>query len=341
MRKKLTFLLLFIFFASGAFFSWWYWQGLASVGGSVVKEVQIPAQIGDEEVSTILFQEGLIKSPYVFRLYAFFTGKDKKIKAGTYLLNSDLSTPEILDILIQGKVLSYKVTVPEGLNIQEIDSYLAKKYGQYGFRAQSFKQAVDIFIDEAKLKFPLFSSKFDEFGLEGFLLGDTYFLRTDKVAESLVYKMLDNFQNQAWPLLNQKLPEPLDDPYQALILASLVEKEAKTEKDRRLVAGIFLQRLRNNDFLQSCASVNYVLAEKKKVLSSDDLAIDSAYNTYKNKGLPPAPIASPSLESIRAVINPTFSQYYYFLSDKEGKLHFSATYEEHLKLRDKIWGSGS
>jgi len=340
MRKKAIVVFLLVFTGLLVFCFWWYWQGLKSKGGSIVKEVEIPAQIGDEEVSVILFRKGLIKSPYVFRIYAFLTGKDKKIKAGTYLLNSDLSVPEILDTLVQGEVLTYKVTVPEGLSIEEVDIYLKEKYAQYGFQKGDFKEAVRSFVAEAKEKFPAVADKIEEFGLEGFLLGDTYFLKTDKVPQRLVSKMIFNFENKAWSVLNQDLSKPLSDPYQALVLASLVEKEAKTEKDRRLVAGIFLKRLENNDFLQSCASINYVLSEKKKVLSSSDLSIDSPYNTYKNKGLPPAPIASPSLESIEAVFNPLFSQYYYFLSDQNGKLYFSATYEEHLELRERIIGKG-
>ncbi len=316
----------------------WYWLGLKAKGGGIVKEIHIPPRTGDEEVAEMLAQEGLIRSPYVFRLYAFLTGKDKQIKAGTYLLNSDLSISEILDILVAGRVITYKITIPEGLSLKEIDSYLAKKYKQYGFRKGAFEKAAQRHIQEASRMFPAWGERFKQFGLEGLLLGDTYFLKTEEVTDNLVVKMLSNFQEKGWSLLSQQLPDPLKNSYQALILASLVEKEAQTERDRRLVAGIFLERLKNNDYLQSCASVNYLLSKKKKVLSSEDIKIDSPYNTYRVKGLPPAPIASPSLESIDAVFHPLHSSYYYFLSDRNGRLHFSRTYEEHLRLREKIWG---
>jgi len=130
----------------------------------------------------------------------------------------------------------------------------------------------------------------------------------------------------------------LRNNYDVLILASIVEKEARTLKDREIVSGIFLSRLKNDDYLQSCATVNYVLGKSKKRLSEEDISVPSPYNTYKNKGLPPGPISSPSIDSVKAVFHFKETDYYYFFSSDNGDLYFTKTLDEHLRLQKKIWG---
>jgi len=317
----------------------WYKYNLRPIYTSKVEEIKIPENTGDEETAELLAEKKLIRSSLAFRIYAFLSQKDKQIKPGNYLISSDLSIPEILDILVLGKVLIFKVTIPEGMKISETDVYLSEHYKDYGFKTGDFEKAVESY--KTKLSEGLISvlPQLRNDDLEGIFLGDTYFLNKGDSAEKLVAKMVANFQEKALPFFNSKLPEPLKNNYEAITLASLVEQEAKTKTDRQLVAGIFLARLKNSDFLQSCASINYLLPEKKGRLSDSDIAIDSPYNTYKKKGLVPTPICNPSLESLDAVMHPKVSNYYYFLSDKSGKLFFSETLEEHNQLQQQIWGS--
>ena len=123
--------------------------------------------------------------------------------------------------------------------------------------------------------------------------------------------------------------------YQILTLASIVEREVQSNTDKKIVAGIFLNRLNSDMPLGSDATIQFILGSNKRIFSDQDIAVDSPYNTYINKGLPPGPIANPSLESIEAVLNPTKTDYFYFFTGKDGKTYFSKTQEEHDALKAK------
>lgn len=330
-------LIFFLFLTISSYL--WYRSSLLPLKESRLEEVKIKENMTNSEISALLFEKGLIRSPLAFKIYGFLTKKYKSIKSGTYIISSELSLPEIFEILVKGKVAVYKVTIPEGLTIEETDDYLARNYSRYGFKKGDFKEAVDNYYselpEEITKEFPQILNSV----LEGIFLGDTYFLEKESPQKALVEKMVNNFKEKILPVIKDKpRPEELRNSYEVLILASIVEKEAKTERDRKLVSGVFLKRLSQDDFLQSCATVNYLLKEKKKRLTEEDLNISSPYNTYKVKGLPKAPICSPSLESVKAVLNYKDSDYYYFLSDEEGRLYFSKTFDEHLETQKRIWG---
>lgn len=222
--------------------------------------------------------------------------------AGTFIYRTQRSM-EIKNFWKQQVKKENKITIPEGWTVQQIDDYLAEKQ----------ILAKGDFLAAAKDK-------------EGYLFPDTYFLSEKPTAEEIIKKMEENFQQKTTGLNLKK-----DD----LILASIVEKEVSTEEDRKIAASVFKNRLKYNMALESCATVNYILGNNKKILSNQDIATPSPYNTYLHQGLPPGPIGNPGLAAINAALNPTESNYFYFLTGNDGKTYFAKTKTEQDQNKQK------
>jgi len=275
---------------------------------------------GTRKVAEKLEDAGLIKSSWVLIGYMRLSKDKYLLQAGDYVLDRHSSMVEILNTLNEGKVTMGKVTIPEGLTNSQVGKVIVKN----GIGTEEdFKKAL---IAEYDYDFLKNSSSGN---LQGFLLPDTYFLSSKPTSQGVVEKMLGEFKDKADSIIKAGAEKRGLSYYQVLILASIVEREVPKSADRRVVAGIFLKRMKIGMSLESCATVQYALGTKKKILSSDDLAVDSPYNTYQIEGLPPTPIANPSLDSIKAVLNPKGTNYLYFFSGKNGKTYFSATNDEH------------
>jgi len=172
--------------------------------------------------------------------------------------------------------------------------------------------------------------------LEGYLFPDTYRVWEDEMPGSLVKKQLQVFQERVYARFKDApLPAPLKNFDEAIILASIVEKEVRSPEDRKKVAGLFLRRLREGMALQSDATLTYVTGSKRGRATFEELELDSLYNSYQHRGLPPSPIAHPALSAIEAVFAPTPSTYRYFLTDKDGKVFYGTTFEEHIRNRQR------
>ena len=258
-----------------------------------------------------LEKEKIIRSKIAFILAVKKLGIEKKIQAGTFKLSPAKNTFEIAKTLTYG-TFDVWVTIVEGLRKEEIAQIISKK------------------IKISKLEFLKYAK-------EGYLFPDTYLFPKNTTAKRIVKIMEKNFHKRFNEELKKRARQKGLTVEQTVILASLVEREAKYENDRPIVASILLKRLKNDWPLQVDATVQYALGyqEKqktwwKKNLTKQDLEIDSPYNTYKYKGLPPTPISNPGLSSIKAVIkaNPN-TPYWYYISDKRGKLHFAKTLKEH------------
>ena len=221
------------------------------------------------------------------------------------------------------------ITIIEGWRLEDIADDLAKE----GIASKDdFLSAAKIadwrdefqFLQEAKIK-----------SLEGFLFPDTYKIYSDASARDIIRKLLDEFDAKATAQMRADLKAQDRSLIDAVILASILEREIsnkpEADSDRKIVAGIFLNRLEIGMGLQSDATVNYITGKTLTRPTLDDLAIDSPYNTYKYRGLPPGPINNPSLASLLASIYPTPSDYLYFLTDENGRAHFARTYAEHQK----------
>ncbi len=299
-------------------------------GGREQGEVRFMFEKGTDAftLASDLRAAGIIRSEYAF-LYRLWDEESwKTLQAGEYLLSGTMTIPEIIGKLSRGETIQkgIKVTFPEGWTAAEMAARLSER----GLPGSEFLELVNDPLPEWRTRFPFLANLPEEASLEGVLFPDTYFFSPIFGAEAIVVKMLENFQVQTAeiPTFAEKTGAQWLD---ALTLSSILEAEVKSEEDRRMIADLFLRRLEAGMPLQSDATVRYALGVTKIQHSLDDIAIDSPYNTYKYKGLPPGPVSNPGAVSIRAVTNPTPNPYWYFLSNPEtGETVFSVTFEEHV-----------
>jgi UPF0755 protein len=219
---------------------------------------------------------------------------------------------------------------------------MADRLSENGLDGEAFLKIVNN-PEELKSKYNfLQDSKIKS--LEGFLFPDTYFFKKDESAENIVAKMLGNFNTQFSVSDRGEITKRKISIFDAITMASIVEKEDsisanssdEEKENQKIISGIFWNRIKIGQALQSCATLAYVLGENKKQYSYDDIQTVSPYNTYQNKGLPPGPISNPGLSAIKASIYPADSNYNFFLSDPEtGKTIFSKTYAEHVANKAK------
>lgn len=252
-----------------------------------------------------------------------------EIKAGEYRIEARFRTTEIIDILTAGAVVTQKFTIPEGFHMKQI----AEVLDQSGIvDGNEFLIACQDKSILAKYAIPFHSA-------EGYLYPDTYVVAKGLPAEQIVTMMIDHFFEEIRSIpANEYSDEELGD---VVIIASLVEREAKIESERPIIAAVFYNRLMNGKRLESCATVQYVLGKTKERLLFSDLKVDSPYNTYLHRGLPPGPIANPGVHSIRAAMYPAEVDYLFFVSKHDGSHRFSTTYKEHLKAIEQYNSSGT
>lgn len=258
------------------------------------------------------------------------------IKAGTYTISKNMSADKMVEDFYAGNVYKgEKFVVQEGLEAVQI----AEKIEAQGLGdASRFMELVNnpkMFSD----KFPFLQDE-KIISLEGYLYPLTYHFKETDGEEYIIEQMLKSFNSIYLSDIEPLLDQTDMTLREVIILASIVEREAALEEEMPIVASVFMNRLKINMPLQSCATVQYIIKERKWILSSEEIAIDSPYNTYKYNGLPVAAIASPSLSAIKAVLQHPETEYLYFLSknDGTGSQVFSVTYEEHLMNKKKYLG---
>ena len=254
---------------------------------------------GSWKIAQLLQKEGFIRSANFFEMYAVLTNSTNKLQAGTYVISPALSTFQIVRKLASGDVVRKRITVIEGWTIQDIAEYLGQEKVVSGKDILAFQNQ------------------------EGRLFPDTYELPPGVTAAEVITLMTDNFKKKAGNVSANEL-----------IMASILEKEVKTLQDKKIVSGILWKRLKTGIALQVDATITYITKAGK--VSSADLAIDSPYNTYKRRGLPPTPISNPGLESIQAAVKPQESPYWYYLSTPKGETIFSRTLDEHNKAKQQF-----
>lgn len=276
-----------------------------------------------------LEREGLIKNANAFLLYARATGSTGKLKAGQYILKSSWNIPQVMDILVKGRVATVSFTIPEGYHLRQIAEVLVTQ----GLTSEEqFWQAVK--VGEYNYSFMKDLPK-TERRLEGFLFPDTYIIPKGMTVENILDVMLKRFDQ-----VYKKLPPNMSglNMYEVVTLASIVEGESMLDEERPMVASVFLNRLNIGMKLDSDATVQYLFEKRKTRVLYKDLEIDSPYNTYRNKGLPPGPIGSPGEASLRAVHEPAKSKYLYFVArkDNSGEHVFASTLQEHNVNKRKL-----
>ncbi len=273
------------------------------------------------EVARSLESGGIIGNSFLFRLQVRLRGGANRIRAGIYEFKPSLSSRQIYLALINGRVAVRLLTIPEGFNLRDIASAVEK--AGLGKGREILSLANDpAFISKFKIK---------QKSLEGYLFPDTYRFPLGVSAKGILIAMVQTLRKKLTPPLLKRISEQDLSLHEVLTLASVIEKETSANSERPLIAAVFLNRLRINMRLQSDPTVIYSLPRFDGNLLRRDLKYDSPYNTYRNKGLPPGPIASPGLASIRAVLNPADVNYLYFVATLKGGHKFSRTYREHQK----------
>lgn len=275
---------------------------------------------GVRAIAKDLDNKKLIEHDLPLLVYLKLSGLADNILAGNYVLNTNNTPLEIVDILTKGKVASVKITIPEGWTNEQIATYLD---GKGVVKRADFLAATKLSYNYDFLKgLPAGAD------VEGFLFPDTYQIPFHTDSQYIINKMLENFGNRLTPEIRNEISSTNLNLFQTVTLASVVEKEVIKPEDRKTVAGIFLARIAEGTPLQSDATVEYYLKTNKKVLSLEDVQTPSPYNTYLKAGLPFGPISNPGLDAIQAVINPEKTDFRYFLS-ANGIIYYSKTLDEH------------
>ncbi len=284
------------------------------------------------DIATLLQNKKMINSPVFFRLQSKFVRMERSLQAGEYEIVSGMSNWEIIDLFSKGQVRHKTLTIPEGYTIEQI----AKKIEESGLgSAEEFKKAAK---DYAPYSYMETSNNNVIFKAEGFAYPSTYYLSPGSAEKEILAIMVKEFDTQLTEDIRQKAKDKNMSIRDLVNLASLVEKEAVFPEERPVIAGVFLKRLQIQMPLQSDTTIQYILGVQKKEISIADTKIDSPYNTYLYAELPPGPIASPSISTINAVLEPKQTNYLYFVADLEGHHHFTETYQDHLKEIERIHG---
>lgn len=277
------------------------------------------------DIAELLADKGIIKSAVIFRALAGYTKSGENLKAGDYTLNTGMSMMEILEELKKGKIRSDFFTVPEGYTLKQIGKLLEQN------EICEAKEFLELTSDGVPPGIDFeYAHLVEGKSLEGFLFPDTYGFSGDTNAMEVIKMMLDRFEEVVPDNMEAMAKLNGLEPYEVIVLASLIEREAKIKEERPLVAAVYYNRIKKDMLLQCDATIQYLFDEPKELLTYDDLEIESPYNTYLYKGLPPGPIANPGLASITASLNPAEADYLYYVLEKDGKHKFSSNYDDHL-----------
>lgn len=324
--KKLMILpiLILILVAIGIGGAFWAKNAFSPVSSTEAYEAFIiPKGTSAGEIAAKLASEGIIKSSLAFKVYTQFTGISKGIFAGEYKVSPHMSLPEIVKVLTSGP-LEVWTTIPEGLRREEIAEKFIAGLDKRGEDAITFRSE---FLTATK-------------DLDGYLFPDTYLFPKEVTGGTVAARMNQTFDSKLKDFETQVGKSKLSLE-EIVTLASILERETKTDAERPVVAGILLNRINIGMPLQADATVQYAMANVKcktgstgcdwwpRPILRDDLDINSKYNTYKNSGLPPGPIANAGLSSLKAAISPESSEYYYYIHEDNGKIHYAKTLDEH------------
>lgn len=318
MKKVIIIILTILILGTAAFF---IYDFKGNPGGEVT--VHIESGMTASRIYDLLKEHKVIASKTAFGLYAKSSAAE--YKPGYHPMRRSMGYEAAAEQLkkivptVQGEMM---VTFPEGLELREFAAVLEEK---------GLKTA-DAFISAANAKFDYdFLPPVSDGYLEGYLFPDTYSIAPEMSCEDIINMMLRRFGDIYTQQYRARAQELGMNTHEIITLASIIEREAAAAGERELVSSVFHNRLKSSDYpyLQSCATVQYILSERKAVLSNADIAIDSPYNTYIYKGLPKGPIASPGKASIEAALYPADTDYYFFVSNGDGTQTFSKTFEQH------------
>lgn len=323
--RTLIFSVLIVLLAGLASAYFWYSEQLAPTkpadNAAVILVVRSGMTTGN--IADQLLERGLIRNRTAFLLAARQAGLEKSLQAGEYSFSRSMSSNRIIEIMARGLTVYAEFTVPEGFTVVQIATLLEEK----GLARK------DRFLELARDYSP-FDSKLPRpnvaYQAEGFLFPDTYRVDRGASEEQILQIMGQEFMKRFTPELQSQAEALGLSAYEAIILASLIEREAQLARERPMVARVFLNRLKIDMPLQSCATIQYILGYPKEELTIADTQLPSLYNTYLHPGMPPGPVANPGQASLQAAVNPADGDWLYFVVDgKTGGHRFSRNLSEH------------
>lgn len=268
-----------------------------------------------------LKHNGIIADTLRFKLLARIQGNDKNLKAGEYALTAAMTPRQVLDTLVNGKVLLHRLTIPEGYNIDQIAFEVARA---------GLTEAKDF---KARATDPTLVKRLDIEGpsVEGYLFPDTYYFPKGVTAQAIIEKMVQSFRQNFSDEWRRRADELHFSVHDIVTLASIIEKETGDPAERPIIASVFHNRLKKRMRLESDPTVIYGIENFDGNLTRRHLSTATPYNTYVIRGLPPGPIANPGRASIEAALYPAQTDYLFFVSKKDGTHHFSSTIQEHTQ----------
>jgi UPF0755 protein len=267
-------------------------------------------------IALSLHESHMVRSATLFQLITKITGQAENLQAGDYIFDDAVWTPEIMHRIVTGQHgdVFIHLTIPEGSSLQDIADITRAHIPDFNS---------DYFIEQA-------------IPYNGYLFPDTYFIFPSITEDELITLMHDEFSEHLIEIIPEGLVEVTPEELrEKIIMASILEREANGEEDMRLIAGVLWKRIAKGMPLQVDAPFMYILNKTSAQLTRDDLALDSPYNTYKYKGLPPAPIGNPGAAAIDTAFYPAASPYLFYLHDAEGGVHFAKTFSEHVQNKKK------
>lgn len=339
--KKLSIILCLAIIILGALaagiHTWYNKQiNISASDSSSIIEVEIEQGESVKNIAIQLQTAGIIKSSDIFFLYIKLNKVAPQIQAGKFKIPQNLTIIEVAEIIQRAAGNDIWITIPEGLRMDEIaeilDEYFLKEENTE-FNKQEFLQIVEN-PDNYELESELLNYKKQGESLEGFLFPNTYNVNKDisthKLAELFLSTLEQKFTKESVSIDSHQTLSA----YEVLILASIIEREARTSEERYMISDILQKRLRGEmdgvKLLQTDATLLYESKDWETVVTKQLKEEDSPYNTYKNTGLPPTPICNPGIDSIKAVLNPTENSYFFYLHDDEGNIHYAETNDKHV-----------
>jgi UPF0755 protein len=301
---------------------------IAACGSSNDRSVRVTVPPGSSFAAAVdsLARAGIISSPRIFRLYASARGRDRDLKAGTYVFEPGSSWNDVLDALTRGKGLVHTVTIPEGFALSSIAQTVGRALS---VPPESIVSAAADSALRRRLDVPTPT-------LEGYLFPDTYTFAAGTSPQEVVRMLVARFERVWKPEWNARAQELAMSRHDILTLASIIEKEARLAEERPVISAVYHNRLKIGMLLQADPTVQYALGKHVDRVMYKDLEVDSRYNTYKHTGLPPGPIASPGAASIEAALYPASVPYLYFVAHPDGHHEFRQTFAEHTQARAQI-----
>lgn len=326
--RALGFLFLFSFGATI------FWVQISSPDRSK-ENIRIEVASGEDlqSIAETLKEHGLIRSTILFRMYLKSRGIDRDMKSGTFLIVPGSTFATLSDLLIGLGVHETVVTIPEGYTIAQVDALLTEMGLIADGELLHCARTCD-FLSFAFLP-PSYSGGHGGW-IEGYIFPDTYFVSAaDFVPKFFLERLLSTFQKKITEGLSDDLAESKRSLHELVTMASLIERETRSDEERPIVSGILWKRFDAERGLDVDASVRYGLQKLSGPLTKEDLQNRNAYNTRRHVGLPPGPIASPGLESLKAALEPKATEYWYYLHGEDGKIHYAESNEEHNSNKAK------